>query len=89
MASPNLTNLMLDPGFSSELIGCVDAWRRIVRLATENGLPVPAFSASLSYYDGYRRERGPAYLIQAQRDLFGAHTFKRTDREGDYHEQWG
>ena len=57
-------------------------------VATEQGVAIPAFSSSLSYYDGYRRERGPANLIQGLRDFFGAHTYRRTDREGSFHTLW-
>ncbi len=83
-----LKNLMLDDEFASALSEREAAWRLVVQLATSQGLPVPAMSASLAYYDGYRRARGPAYIIQAQRDYFGAHTFQRIDREGTYHEKW-
>ena len=57
-------------------------------MATEQGVAIPAFSSSLSYYDGYRRERGPANLIQGLRDFFGAHTYRRTDAEGYFHTRW-
>jgi 6-phosphogluconate dehydrogenase len=63
-------------------------WRRLLTLAVSNGIPTPAMSASLAYYDTYRREKLPQNLIQAQRDLFGAHTFKRTDKEGVFHANW-
>ena len=66
-----------------------DPWRRVVARAAELGIPTPAFSSSLAYYDGYRRARGPASLIQGLRDLFGAHTYQRVDREGKFHIQWG
>ena len=66
-----------------------DPWRRVVGRAAELGIPTPAFSSSLAYYDGYRRARGPASLIQGLRDLFGAHTYKRVDREGTFHVMWG
>ena len=66
-----------------------DPWRRVVGEAAELGIPTPAFSSSLAYYDGYRRARGPASLIQGLRDLFGAHTYKRVDRDGTYHVRWG
>jgi 6-phosphogluconate dehydrogenase len=56
--------------------------------ATEEGVAIPAFASSLAYYDGYRRERGPANIIQGLRDYFGAHTYRRTDREGDFHIRW-
>ena len=64
------------------------AWRSVVASAALNGVPTPAFSSSLAYYDGVRAERLPANLIQAQRDFFGAHTYRRTDREGTFHTQW-
>jgi 6-phosphogluconate dehydrogenase len=63
-------------------------WRQLMNLAIANGVPVPAYSASLAYYDGYRREKLPTNLIQAQRDFFGAHTFKRIDKEGVFHADW-
>jgi 6-phosphogluconate dehydrogenase len=65
-----------------------DAWRRVVAAAVTLGVPTPAFASSLAYYDGFRRERGPANLLQAQRDFFGAHTYKRTDRPGTFHTLW-
>jgi 6-phosphogluconate dehydrogenase len=61
----------------------------VVARAAELGIPTPAFSSSLAYYDGYRRVRGPASLIQGLRDLFGAHTYKRVDRDGTFHVMWG
>jgi 6-phosphogluconate dehydrogenase len=64
------------------------AWRRVVSGAAQNGIPTPAFSSSLAYYDGIRAERLPAALIQAQRDFFGAHTYHRVDRDGIYHTEW-
>ena len=66
-----------------------EGWRRVVSEAVQLGIPTPAFSSALAYYDGYRRERLPANLIQAQRDLFGAHTYERVDRPGTFHTQWG
>jgi 6-phosphogluconate dehydrogenase len=88
-ADPGLRNLLLAP-FFQEIVGRTQGnWRRIVSAAAQSGVPVPAFSAALAYYDGYRRERLPANLIQAQRDLFGAHTYERTDREGVFHSRWG
>ncbi len=63
-------------------------WRRAVALGVQRGIPLPAMSASLAYYDACRRERLPQNLIQAQRDFFGAHTYERTDREGVFHTQW-
>ena len=60
----------------------------MVGLAVEHGVPVPAFSSALAYYDGYRRERGPANLLQGLRDYFGAHTYRRLDRAGTFHTRW-
>ncbi len=82
------TNLLVVPYFRDGVARCDGAWRSVVALATEHGVPIPAFSSSLAYYDGYRRERGPANLIQGLRDFFGAHTYKRVDREGSYHVLW-
>ena len=85
---PNLENLLLHPFFTEAVHNAQAAWRRVIVLATELGIPVPAFSAALAYYDSYRRESLPANLLQAQRDYFGAHTYERTDREGSFHAQW-
>jgi len=63
-------------------------WRRSVSLAVENGVPVPAFASALAYYDGLRRGRGPANLLQGLRDYFGAHTYLRLDRPGSFHTRW-
>lgn len=87
-ANPELPSLLLDPYFKGELGGLIDSWRRVVILATQLGLPVPVFASSLSYYDSLRAERLPAALIQGQRDFFGAHTYRRTDREGSFHTLW-
>ena len=76
------------PYFTDAVANAQDAWRRVVIVATEQGVAIPAFSSSLSYYDGYRRERGPANLIQGLRDFFGAHTYQRTDAEGYFHTRW-
>jgi 6-phosphogluconate dehydrogenase len=84
-----LSNLMLADFFAKALREAQDPWRRVVARAAELGIPTPAFSSSLAYYDGYRRARGPAGLIQGLRDLFGAHTYKRVDREGTFHVMWG
>jgi 6-phosphogluconate dehydrogenase len=86
----NLANLMLDPFFKDVLAKTQQNWREVVALATLNGIPVPAFSASLGYYDSYRAARLPANLLQAQRDFFGAHTYERTDKpEGQFfHTEW-
>jgi 6-phosphogluconate dehydrogenase len=88
-AEPSLANLMLADFFASALRNAQEPWRRVVGRAAELGIPTPAFSSSLAYYDGYRRARGPASLIQGLRDLFGAHTYKRIDREGTFHVMWG
>ncbi len=87
---PELTNLMLDPFFKDILNRSQAAWREIVALGVTQGIPVPAFSASLGYYDSYRSERLPANLLQAQRDFFGAHTYERLDKpEGEFfHTEW-
>ncbi len=86
---PGLANLMLADFFSTALAEAQDPWRRVVARAAELGIPTPAFSSSLAYYDGYRRARGPAGLIQGLRDLFGAHTYQRVDRPGTFHTLWG
>ncbi|MBM3496796.1 MAG: NADP-dependent phosphogluconate dehydrogenase, partial [Armatimonadetes bacterium] len=88
-ADPNLSNLLLAPFFRDIITRTQGAWRRVVSAAVQSGAPVPAFAAALAYYDGYRRERLPANLIQAQRDLFGAHTYERVDMPGVFHSQWG
>ena len=85
---PTLRSLMLAPFFRDALADRQDSWRRVVRDAVDVGVPVPAFSSALAYYDGLRRARGPANLIQGLRDLFGAHTYRRTDREGVFHTRW-
>ena len=87
-AEPELSNLMLADFFQQALAQAQDPWRRVVARAAELGIPTPAFSSSLAYYDGYRRARGPASLIQGLRDLFGAHTYHRVDREGTFHIDW-
>ena len=85
---PDLANLLLAPYFTDAVKNGQDGWRRVVGEAARLGIPIPAFSSALAYYDGYRRERLPANLIQAQRDLFGAHTYERTDKPGAFHSQW-
>ncbi|HLI59324.1 MAG TPA: NADP-dependent phosphogluconate dehydrogenase [Solirubrobacteraceae bacterium] len=85
---PGLRNLMLADFFADALAEAQDPWRRVVARAAELGIPTPAFSSSLAYYDGYRRAWGPASLIQGLRDLFGAHTYRRIDREGSFHTLW-
>ncbi|WP_315792975.1 NADP-dependent phosphogluconate dehydrogenase [Paenibacillus sp. BIC5C1] len=83
-----LKNLLLDPYFQNIVESYQGAWREVVAAAVTQGIPVPGFSSALSYYDSYRTERLPANLLQAQRDYFGAHTFKRVDKEGSFHFQW-
>jgi 6-phosphogluconate dehydrogenase len=78
--NPALANLLIDPDFAAEVNERQGAWRRVVALCVASGIACPAFSASLGYFDQYRRARLPANLTQAQRDFFGAHTFERTDR---------
>jgi 6-phosphogluconate dehydrogenase len=87
-SEPALANLLLGDFFATALAEAQDPWRRVVARAAELGIPTPAFSSSLAYYDGYRRARGPASLIQGLRDLFGAHTYQRIDQEGSFHIQW-
>ncbi len=87
--NPNLQNLLLAPYFTEAVAKGQGGWRRVVSEAALMGIPVPAFSSSLSYYDGYRREHLPANLVQAQRDMFGAHTYERVDRPGTFHSKWG
>jgi len=87
---PDLENLLLDPFFRDEANAAQDSWRRIVGEAIADGVPVPAMASALTFYDGYRSERLPANLIQAQRDYFGAHTYERTDRPRGqvFHTNW-
>jgi len=87
---PGLQNLMLDPFFKKELHRCQDNWRKVVSLAVLHGVPTPAFSSALAYFDGYRSAVLPANLLQAQRDYFGAHTYERTDtpRGRFFHVDW-
>jgi 6-phosphogluconate dehydrogenase len=88
--NPNLGNLLLDPYFEQEIDASQPAWRRVVSEAFKLGIPLPAMSSALSFYDGYRREWLPANLLQAQRDYFGAHTYERVDRpRGEFfHTNW-
>ncbi|HWE63985.1 MAG TPA: NADP-dependent phosphogluconate dehydrogenase, partial [Chloroflexota bacterium] len=85
---PELSNLLLVPYFRDAIANAQEPWRRVAGLAITMGVPVPAFSAALAYYDGYRRARGPANLIQGLRDYFGAHTYHRLDRPGTFHTRW-
>lgn len=87
-ADANLENLLLDPFFEQAVENAQEAWRAVVASASVLGIPVPAFSAALCYYDGYRLGRLPANLLQAQRDYFGAHTYQRVDKDGTYHTEW-
>ena len=84
----HLPLLLADEYFTGVMDAGVGAWRRIVSAAALHGVPTPGFSSSLAYYDGVRAERLPAALIQAQRDFFGAHTYRRVDREGTFHTEW-
>lgn len=84
----NLANLLVDPEFAKEIIDRQAAWRRVICLAINAGISTPGMSASLAYFDTYRRERLPANLVQAQRDYFGAHTYERTDITGSFHTEW-
>ena len=86
--APDLSNLLLDTAFRDAVTTRQDAWRFVIRTAVSAGIPVPAMSASLAYYDSYRSARLPANLTQAQRDFFGAHTYRRVDREGVFHTAW-
>ncbi|MBN2213248.1 MAG: decarboxylating NADP(+)-dependent phosphogluconate dehydrogenase [Bacteroidales bacterium] len=88
--NPELENLLLDPYFKEKIVAAQEGWRKVVSAAAMHGIPVPAFSTALAYYDGYRSERLPANLLQAQRDYFGAHTYERTDKpRGEFfHTNW-
>jgi 6-phosphogluconate dehydrogenase len=85
---PGLPSLLVAPYFARAVSEGVDSWRRVVADAARVGVPSPAFSSSLAYYDGLRRDRLPAALIQGLRDNFGAHTYRRTDRDGSFHTLW-
>lgn len=85
---PALANLLLAPTFAKVAQDYQAALREVITTAIHAGVPVPGFASAIAYYDGYRSERLPANLIQAQRDLFGAHTFERVDREGSFHADW-
>jgi 6-phosphogluconate dehydrogenase len=87
--SPALTSLLVAPYFADAVRNGVDSWRRVVAQAASAGIPSPAFSSSLAYYDGLRAERLPAALIQGLRDYFGAHTYRRVDKDGTFHTEWG
>ena len=81
-------SLLQDAYFKAAVENAQDAWREVVATAARVGIPVPAFSSSLSYYDGLRSDRLPAALIQGQRDFFGAHTYGRVDMPGTFHTLW-
>jgi 6-phosphogluconate dehydrogenase len=85
---PDLPSLLVAPYFADAVRSGVDSWRQVVAQAAMAGIPVPAFSSSLAYFDGLRRDRLPAALIQGLRDNFGAHTYRRVDTEGSFHTEW-
>ncbi|HEX3590270.1 MAG TPA: NADP-dependent phosphogluconate dehydrogenase [Pseudonocardiaceae bacterium] len=85
---PNLPSLLVDPYFAEAVAQGQEAWRRVVAHASKAGIPTPAFSSSLAYYDGLRAGRLPASLIQGLRDFFGAHTYRRVDKDGVFHTMW-
>jgi len=87
---PEISNLLLDPFFKEKIEKASQSWRKVVATAVANGIPVPAFSSALAYFDGYRSEVLPANLLQAQRDYFGAHTYERVDKKrGEFfHTNW-
>ena len=87
-AHPDAPSLLLQSYFKDAVAKAEAAWRDVVVLAVQNGVPVPAFASSLAYYDGLRRARGPANLLQGLRDYFGAHTYRRTDKDGSFHIRW-
>ncbi|MFB8397242.1 MULTISPECIES: NADP-dependent phosphogluconate dehydrogenase [Streptomyces] len=87
-ARPDLPSLLADERFAEEIGAAQEGWRSVIAAAVGAGIPVPAFAASLAYYDALRAERLPAALTQGQRDFFGAHTYRRTDREGSFHTLW-
>ena len=88
--NPALTNLLLDPFFKEKVTAAQESWRNVITMAITNGIPVPALCSALTYFDGFRTERLPANLLQAQRDYFGAHTYERIDRpRGEFfHTNW-
>ncbi len=88
-ARADLPSLLSDETFAQEIAGAQDDWREVVVAATRQGVPTPGFSAALAYYDALRAERLPAALTQGQRDFFGAHTYRRVDRDGAFHTLWG
>ena len=87
-AGGDLPSLLAEPGVARELGQSQDGWRRAVAQAAASGVPVPGFASALAYYDTVRRDRLPAALVQGLRDFFGAHTYRRVDREGVFHTLW-
>jgi len=87
-ANEKPANLLFAPAFAEAIAKAVPAWRRVVAIAAQLGIPAPVFSSSLAYYDGLRRDRLPAALTQGLRDYFGAHTYRRTDKDGTFHTLW-
>ncbi|MCX8062895.1 MAG: NADP-dependent phosphogluconate dehydrogenase, partial [Anaerolineales bacterium] len=87
-ANPNLPNLILDPFFRDAVLYAQISWRETVQFGVGKGIPIPALSTALAYFDSLRSKKLPANLIQAQRDYFGAHTYQRIDREGTFHTHW-
>jgi 6-phosphogluconate dehydrogenase len=85
----SIENLVLQSYFRDAVVKAEAAWRRVVALSVEQGVPAPAFASSLAYFDGLRRARGPANLLQGLRDYFGAHTYRRLDKPGSFHTRWG
>ncbi len=89
-SNPELSNLLLDPFFKEKIMDAQNSWRTVISTAVTNGIWTPAMSTALNYFDGYRNDRLPANLLQAQRDYFGAHTYERTDKpRGEFfHTNW-
>ena len=87
-SDPDLPNLMLSPDIAPRMNERTGSLRKVIKVARDLGIPVPAMSAALDYFDSYRAARLPANLIQGQRDYFGAHTYQRTDKEGVFHTEW-
>nr|WSW65140.1 NADP-dependent phosphogluconate dehydrogenase [Streptomyces sp. NBC_00995] len=88
-AQPGMPSLLFDKSFAEEIAAAQDDWRTVIATAVTQGVPTPAFAATLAYYDSLRAERLPAALTQGQRDYFGAHTYHRTERDGTFHTLWG
>jgi len=86
--NPDLPTLLVDDEFGRQIAAAQESWRHVIATAVRLGIPVPGFSAALSYYDALRAERLPAALVQGLRDFFGAHTYRRTDRDGSFHTLW-